>query len=96
MQIRNAFELMATLMQPAAREPGKKKKRELIGRFLEENVLGLMARLTDVFNEASLYRSASSTVDEQRRCIRAMEELIRIGKSWIRIARPQVRDIHAI
>lgn len=82
---------MATLMQPAAREPSKKKKREMIGRFLKENVLGLMARLTDVFNEASLYRSASSTVDEQRRCIKAMEELIRIGRSSIRIARPQVR-----
>lgn len=80
---------MATMIL-AANKDTKHKKGSVIGRFLQSYILGLMARLTDVINDSV---SAHPPVLEQRRCIRALEEMIRLCKSYARIARPQVRYI---
>lgn len=76
---------MASLIQGDTRQ-----KKQATGRFLSQNALGMMARLTDIFNEPMSSRSTTFKIDEQKRCIKAMEEMIRIGKTNIRIARPQV------
>jgi serine/threonine-protein kinase ATR len=67
----------------------KKKKGHATGRFLHHHALGLMARLTDVINDISVMRAP---IHERRRCIAAMEEMIRIGRNDVRIARPQVSN----
>lgn len=77
---------MATVLVPATRET-KQKKGNMIGRLLQAQMLGLMARFADVINESMF---AIYTVKEQLRCIRAMEEMIRVCKDYARIARPQV------
>ncbi|GAW27350.1 putative protein kinase rad3 [Rosellinia necatrix] len=64
-----------------------KKKSHVAGRFLHHHALGLMAQLTDVINDVSVIRAP---FHERRRCIAAMEEMIRIGKNNVRIARPQI------
>ena len=71
----------------ASNKETKQKKGNLVGRFLQSHLLGLMARLTDVINDVL---SDISAVQEQQRCIRAMEEMIRVCKDYARIARPQV------
>ncbi|KAK8072291.1 hypothetical protein PG996_005639 [Apiospora saccharicola] len=87
--IRSAFTLMASLIQGDTRGDTRQKKAAA-GRFLAQNALGMMARLTDIFNEPMTSRSTTFRIDEQKRCIKAMEEMIRIGKTSINIARPQI------
>ena len=67
--------------------PKGKKLGNVVGRFLEHYMLGLMARLADVINDRL---PTSPPVEEQRRCLRAMEEMIKVCKTYVRIARPQV------
>jgi serine/threonine-protein kinase ATR len=69
--------------------PGETRSRKgnLIGRFLAPHVLGLMARITEVINNVGA--SGSSLLD-QRLCLQAMEEMIRVCKAHVRVARPQV------
>lgn len=74
-----------TMMTPHM--DAKNVKGNLVGRFLQSYVLGLMARLTDVINDTI---STHPPILEQRRCIRALEEMIKVCKSYARIARPQV------
>ncbi|KAI1080546.1 phosphatidyl inositol 3-kinase [Whalleya microplaca] len=84
-QIRNALSQMATMILTASSDV-KQKKTHASGRFLQQHVLGLMARLTDVINDGS----DRTPIQERERCIKAMEEMIRTGKHYIRIARPQI------
>ncbi|KAK1971971.1 phosphatidylinositol 3 [Colletotrichum sublineola] len=74
-------------MMMVANKESRPKKGNTIGRFLESYILGLMARLVDVINDMPL---VSPPVEEQRRCVRAMEEMIRLCKAYVRIARPQI------
>ncbi|TEA10637.1 Protein kinase rad3 [Colletotrichum sidae] len=71
----------------AANKEARPKKGNTIGRFLQSYILGLMARLADVINDMPLL---CPPPEEQRRCIRAMEEMIRLCKAYVRIARPQI------
>lgn len=94
-QIHKALHYMATTIMTSSKEAkrresrldSRQKKSDVIGRFLQPHVLGLMARLTDVITDST---SSQSPVLEQRRCIRAMEDMIRVCKAYSRIARPQV------
>ncbi|KAI5867447.1 phosphatidyl inositol 3-kinase [Durotheca rogersii] len=83
--IRNALNQMAIMMLAGSGDK-KHKKSHASGPFLQTYVLGLMARLTQVINDVS----NRTPVQERRLCIKAMEEMIRIGKHYIRIARPQI------
>lgn len=69
----------------------KQKKGHALGPFLQRYALALMARLTHVINDVSI----RTPTQERKRHIKAMEEMIRIGKRYIRIARPQVRSTNA-
>lgn len=62
----------------------KQRKSSSLGRFLQQHALGLMARLTDVINESK------APLQERHRYIKAMEEMLRNGKHYTRVARPQV------
>lgn len=79
--------MMASMTIGSVKET-RNKKADLVGRFLQSHILGLMARFTDVINDSiSLYPQ----VMEQRNYIRTLEEMIRICQTYARIARPQVR-----
>ena len=65
----------------------KQKKTNPTGLFLLDQVLGLVSNLTEIFN---IFPDSPSVMEERQRSIRAMEELLRIGKKNIRMARPQV------
>lgn len=80
------MQTMATMVL-ASNKDTKNKKGNVIGRFLQPYLLGLMARFTDIISESL---STGSPVMEQRRCIRALDEMIRLCQSYSRIARPQV------
>ncbi|KAH8677021.1 hypothetical protein BGZ61DRAFT_520585 [Ilyonectria robusta] len=84
--IRKALSTMATMILIANKE-ARQKKGNPTGRFLQSHLLGLMARLTDVINDSL---STHPPAQEQRRCIRAMEEMIRVCRDYARIARPQM------
>lgn len=71
----------------------KLKKKALVARFLQLHALGLTANLAEVINDGS---ARHYPVHEQKRSIRAMEEMIKMCTSFIRIARPQVRKIRHI
>lgn len=79
---------MATLLLP----DGGRKKAHNVGRFFQQHALGLTARLSDIINDLL---SRNPPVQEKRRYIKAMEEMIRVCKSYVRIARPQVRSLPA-
>ncbi|KAH0495668.1 hypothetical protein TgHK011_009203 [Trichoderma gracile] len=85
-QVQKALTMMASMSLGAVKET-RNKKTDLVGRFLQLHILGLMTRFTDVINDSI---SIHPQVTEQRRCIRALEEIIRICQSYARIARPQI------
>ncbi len=70
-------------------EKGKerKKHKNTVGHFLQQLALGVTAWLAEAINDNA---ANNPPAQEQRRCIRAMEEMIKLCKSHIRVARPQV------
>ncbi|KAH8711053.1 Protein kinase rad3 [Beauveria bassiana] len=85
--ITEALRWMATSILSANPETKKLKKGNIIGRFLQSHILGLMARLTDVINDPATMHPGEL---EQRNCIRALDEMINLCQSHARIARPQI------
>lgn len=85
--ITEALRWMATSILSASPDTKKIKKGNMIGRFLQSHILGLMARLTDVINDPAMMHPGEM---EQRNCIRALEEMINLCQSHARIARPQI------
>lgn len=62
----------------------KNNKGKVLGRFLQHYLLGLMARFTDTISDSN------APVIEQRRCIRGLDEMIKLCQGYARFARPQV------
>lgn len=65
----------------------RSKKTNVIGLFLHEYLLGLMAGFADVISEPF---SSNVPLIEQVRYLRALNEMIQLCKRYARIARPQV------
>lgn len=53
--------------------------------FIEQNTMGLMAYFSDFLNDTQGWQSAA----EKRLCLKAMEEMIIIGKAEIYSGLPQ-------
>lgn len=58
-----------------------------MGRYFQQHALGLTARLSEVINDTW---PSSSPASEKRRCLGAMEEMIRVCNAYVCIARPQI------
>ncbi len=86
-QVREALTMMATLLYPGDQKDKRTKKSHIVGRYLQQHALGLTARLSEVINDVWL---SYPPVSEQRRCLGAMEEMIRVCQSFVCIARPQI------
>jgi serine/threonine-protein kinase ATR len=54
--------------------------------FLEHHILGLVARLSEVVNDAR----DENPIREKKRCIKAIDEMVKLGKTATRTARPHV------
>ncbi len=65
---------------------GSHKNSNPVGAFLEQHILGLVKRLSEVINDS---RDDQSSMEKQR-CVKAIQELVKIAKAHTRIARPQV------
>ncbi|MCJ1477208.1 serine/threonine-protein kinase M1 [Lambiella insularis] len=57
-----------------------------VGPFFEQHVIGIMALLSDVISE----KSGSQSLSERKRCIGAIREMIRLAKSHVCNALPQI------
>ncbi|KHO10999.1 hypothetical protein MAA_11390 [Metarhizium robertsii ARSEF 23] len=84
--VHRALQLMATTILSTNKDP-KSKKGNVIGRFLQSHVLGLMARLTDVINDSI---TLQPLIMEQRSAIVTLEEMLKVCKQYVRVARPQI------
>lgn len=85
-QARSALAVVAGLLTPPAKD-GRKKGHHTVGRFLAAHALGLSTGMIEVINNTS---PVPPPIQERKRCIRAMEEMIVLAKEYIRTARPQV------
>jgi len=65
----------------------KAKKSHIIGRYVEQHALGLASKLGETITDSV---GSNPPAQERRRCLRAMEEMIRVCRSYVCIARPQV------
>ncbi|KAI1392547.1 phosphatidyl inositol 3-kinase [Hypoxylon trugodes] len=83
--IRNVLNKVASMMLAGSANV-KQKKVHASGPFLQRYALAIMAGLTQVINDIS----NKTPTQIRERYIRAMEEMIRTGKYYIRIARPQI------
>ena len=84
--VRAALTMVAGMLLNGTRDV-RKKASHVVGKFFEQHALGLTARLVEVINDTL---TAHPPIQEQRRCIAAMEEMIKLGKYHVRIARPQI------
>jgi serine/threonine-protein kinase ATR len=62
------------------------KTKNPLGSIMKEKILGWVTNLSFVINDSRNEHSTS----EKRRDLRAIEEMVRIGKSSTRLVRPQV------
>ncbi|KAI9757305.1 MAG: hypothetical protein M4579_003516 [Chaenotheca gracillima] len=62
------------------------KKSSLIGQFFETHVLGIMAQFSDAINE----NQGRLPLLEKRRCLKGIQEMCRLAKSYISNALPQI------
>ncbi len=54
--------------------------------FLEQHGLGIMSHFSDVLNDANTWQSST----EKIRCLRAVEEMVTVGRSHVHSALPQI------
>ena len=84
---RVGLSLLAKLVFGEAEGEQDHDKKNRTGRFFQVHALGLTPRLSDVIDDSE---GLHPPVQEQVRCIRAMEEMIIICKSYVRISRPHM------
>ncbi|KAH8885781.1 hypothetical protein GQ53DRAFT_797114 [Thozetella sp. PMI_491] len=84
---RAGLALLAKLVHDDSDTEGEGKKRNRVGRFIQSHALGVTPRLTEIINDP---KSIRPPVQEQIRCIRAMEELVIVCKSYVRVSRPEM------
>ncbi|KAK3330577.1 hypothetical protein B0H66DRAFT_579779 [Apodospora peruviana] len=85
-RVRAALTTMTTILTADNKEK-KAKKGEIIGRYLQQHALGLAARFSEVITDTL---GLHPPVQEQRQCLGAMEEMIKICNLYVCVARPQI------
>jgi hypothetical protein len=64
------------------------KRSNLVGPFLEQNILPIVVHFSNILNGAH----GSQSPSEKQRALKGIEEMFRVGKSHVRSALPQVRS----
>ena len=70
---------------------GTARKMDLIGQFFETHVLGIMALLADTINDGK----GPQPMPEKIRCLGAIREMIKLARSHVSNALPQVSSLHS-
>lgn len=60
--------------------------------FLEQHNLGLVTRISEIVNDNRVEQSSF----EKKRNVKAIEEMVTIGKTYTGAARPQVSTTHLV
>lgn len=84
-RIRHALQLLAN-RAPQESADGSHRNGNTVGLFLERHILGIVARFSEVVNDAR----EGQSITEKKHCVKAIEEMVKIGKAFTRTARPQV------
>ncbi|KAJ2903302.1 uncharacterized protein MKZ38_010119 [Zalerion maritima] len=82
-QVRSALEFLATKLGTGLKQT---KKHNIVGKHLREYILGLLTVFAAAINDAYMVTS----INGKKRAIRALEELVKMCKSYSRIARPHI------
>ncbi|KAH8588648.1 protein kinase-like protein rad3 [Bisporella sp. PMI_857] len=61
-------------------------RKVMLGAFLGQHILGLVDKVSKVVYDAN----AGESVSEKKRCVKAIEEMVILGKTFTRTARPQM------
>ncbi|KAI9721086.1 MAG: hypothetical protein M1812_002567 [Candelaria pacifica] len=78
--------LATTFLRASPQTKGTAKKAHVVGRFFEVHVLGIMAEFSDTINNVGVLQP----VTEKERCLKAINEMIKVAKSDISNALPQI------
>lgn len=86
LKVRHALTFLASHASVSASDSTYGKRGNQIGPFLETYILPIMFHFSDVLNDTQGWHSAA----EKRRTLKGIEEMLRVGKGYIRSALPQV------
>ncbi|KAI9793452.1 MAG: serine/threonine-protein kinase M1 [Candelina submexicana] len=78
--------LASTFLRATPQPKGTAKKAHMVGRFFEVHVLGIMAEFSDTINNVRVLQP----ITEKERCLKAINEMIKVAKSDISNALPQI------
>jgi serine/threonine-protein kinase ATR len=81
-----ALQLLSQLMSKRSTQSSGSKKSEIVSGFLEHNALAIITQFTVVLNELEIVQPNI----EKRRCLAAIGQIVRLGKSRIAPALPQI------
>ncbi|ETI22234.1 hypothetical protein G647_06307 [Cladophialophora carrionii CBS 160.54] len=84
-RIYHGLQLLAQLVARQRGQSGSKRS-DSIGTFLENNVLAIVTQFTVLLNDLE----AKESKNEKRRCLAALGEIVKLGKSRIVRALPQI------
>ncbi|KAF2813925.1 protein kinase rad3 [Mytilinidion resinicola] len=86
-QVHLAFQSLAMLAGGKTGSKTATKKAKALVLFFESHVLGIMAHFSEVLDAPH----ETHPVQERRRCVGAIEEMINLAKGHVNIALPQIR-----
>lgn len=86
LKVRHALSFLASHASVSASDRTHSKRGNQIGPFLETHILPIMFHFSDLLNDMQGWHSPA----EKRRTLKGIEEMLRVGKGYIRSALPQV------
>jgi serine/threonine-protein kinase ATR len=81
-----ALQLLSQLMSKRSSQSSGNRKSDIISSFLEHNALAIITQFTVVLNELEVVQPNI----EKRRCLAAIGQIVKLGKSRIAPALPQI------
>ncbi|KAH8816823.1 protein kinase-like protein rad3 [Xylogone sp. PMI_703] len=86
-RVRAALQFLATHASHVSENENESgKKKNMVGSFLEQHILGYVAQLSEIVNDIR----EEHPMSEKKRCVKVVEEMVRVSKSRAGIARPQI------
>ncbi|KIW67369.1 hypothetical protein PV04_06630 [Phialophora macrospora] len=85
-RIYHGLQLLAQLVARQRGQSAGSKRSDSMGTFLENNVLAIVTQFTVLLNDLE----AKESKNEKRRCLAALGEIVKLGKSRIVRALPQI------
>jgi serine/threonine-protein kinase ATR len=85
-RIYQALQLLSQLMSKRSPQSSGNKKSDMVSGFLEHNALAIITQFTVILNELGTVQPNI----EKRRCLAAIGQIVKLGKSRIAPALPQI------